>query len=354
MELQDVLNALALTATQEIERESVFANLEELETKYVGRKGELTNVLKQLATVSAEERPRLGQVANEVKARIEQAIAAKRAELGSAERERILLEEREDISEHGTKFPAGHVHLVNQAMQEIADIFSRAGFVHVQHPEVEWDWFTFEALNMPGDHPARDEWETFFMDAGVHEKMGKMLLTPHATSGTTHELKEQTPPIRSITMQKCYRRQSDVTHVPMFHQFDGVFVDKGVTLGHLRGILDYFAKEFFGPTRRTRLRPYHFRFTEPSFEIDVTCGVCDGTGLVDGVKCRTCKRGWLELGGAGMLHPNVLTACGLDPKEYSGLAFGWGVERTYMMKSGMKMDDLRVMYQNDIRFLEQF
>ena len=207
---------------------------------------------------------------------------------------------------------------------------------------------------MPKDHPARDEWETFFMDA-PQSKLGKMLLTPHATNGTARALAEGKMPIRSINIAKTYRRQIDATHVPMFHQFDGVYVDENVSITHLRGVLEYFAKEFFGPERKTRLRPFHFRFTEPSFEIDVSCGVCGGTGIgADKQKCRVCKRGWLELGGAGMLHPNVLKAAGIDPKKYSGLAFGWGVERTYTMKQGLQIDDLRNLYKNDLRFLKQF
>jgi phenylalanyl-tRNA synthetase alpha chain len=161
-------------------------------------------------------------------------------------------------------------------------------------------------------------------------------------------------PIRMIDIGKCYRRQSDATHVPMFHQFEGVFIDKGISITHLLGILDYFAKSFFGPDRRMRLRPFHFRFTEPSFEIDISCAVCGGEGTVNGEKCRMCKRGWLELGGAGMIHPNVLKAGNVDPDEYTGFAFGWGVERTYLMKEGMKIDDIRLIYKNDVRFLEQF
>ena len=218
---------------------------------------------------------------------------------------------------------------------------------------MEWDWYAFEALNMPPEHPARDEWETFFMDAPVHSKWGKMLLTPHATSGTSRALASDKPPIRAINIQKTYRRQADVTHVPMFHQFDGVYVDTDVSLAHLIGVLDYFAKEYFGSDRRARLRPYHFRFTEPSFEFDISCGVCGGTGVLgDRTKCRTCKRGWLELGGAGMLHPNVLKAAGLDPHKYSGLAFGWGVERVLAMK--YNLPDIRNIHSTDLRILNQF
>jgi phenylalanyl-tRNA synthetase alpha chain len=354
MALADSLQALALRAQQVVAGLASLDAVEEARTAFLGRKGELAELLKGLATVTAEERPKLGALANDVKGRIEAAFDQARANLAGAATSAKLAAEREDVTEPGIRPPQGHLHLVTQAIREITAIFDKVGFVRTRYPEVEWDWYAFEALNMPKDHPARDEWETFFMDAPTDEKFGKMILTPHATSGTARRLAEQQLPIRTINIAKTYRRQMDITHVPMFHQFDGMYVDKNVSITHLRGILDYFVKAFFGPTREARIRPYHFRFTEPSFEIDVSCGVCNGTGFVEGAKCRTCKRGWLELGGAGMLHPNVLKAAGIDPKKYSGLAFGWGVERTYMMKEGMQLDDIRGLYKNDLRFLEQF
>jgi phenylalanyl-tRNA synthetase alpha chain len=181
-----------------------------------------------------------------------------------------------------------------------------------------------------------------------------MVLTPHTSSGQAREMQKGKLPIRMINISKCYRRQIDVTHVPMFHQFEGLMIDRRVSVTHLKGVLDHFAQSFFGPGRVTRLRPYHFRFTEPSFEIDISCGLCGGTGMQGSQKCRLCKEGWLELGGAGMTHPNVLKAGGLDPEEWSGFAFGWGVERTMMMKDGIRLDDIRHLYRNDLRFLEQF
>jgi phenylalanyl-tRNA synthetase alpha chain len=183
-----------------------------------------------------------------------------------------------------------------------------------------------------------------------------MILTPHATSGTARCLADKEFPIRAINIAKTYRRQIDVTHAPMFHQFDGVYVDKGVSIADLKGILEYFVHNFFGPGRNVRIRPFHFRFTEPSFEVDITCGVCEGTGSMNNTtqKCRACKRGWVELGGAGVLHPNVLEAAGIDSTVYSGVAFGWGVERNYMMKEGTQLDDIRDIYKNDLRFLQQF
>ncbi len=354
MDLAARLEALALRAEQDVRTVATLERLEELRVAYLGRKGELAELLKGLATATAEERPRLGALANEMKQRIEASFASADQALRTAASASQLAGEKEDVTEPGMRPPQGHLHLVSEAIREISAIFEKIGFTRTRHPEVDWDHFAFEALNMPKDHPARDEWETFFVDAPVSETHGKMVLTPHTSNGQVREMLRGELPIRMINIAKTYRRQSDATHVPMFHQFEGLFVDKQVSIAHLRGILDHFFQAFFGPTRRSRLRPFHFRFTEPSFEIDISCGICDGTGLVDGAKCRVCKRGWLELGGAGMVHPNVLKAGGIDPDVYSGFAFGWGVERTYMMKEGIKVDDIRILYKNDLRFLQQF
>lgn len=371
MNLKEQLTTLSKGAREAIRKTEALEALEALEIRFLGRRGELTALLKNLADVPANERAVIGTLANEIKQALARDIAEKRNTLQQSSISSTLDAESEDVTEPGMAPPQGHLHLVTQAIREIESIFSRAGFVRVRYPEVEWDLYAFEHLNMPQDHPARDEWETFFMDAPVHPKKGKMLLTPHATSGTARLLAEvgahghAPSPIRAINIAKTYRRQIDVTHLPMFHQFDGVYVDKGVNLTHLLGILDYFAKNFFGPDRKARIRPFHFRFTEPSFEVDVSCGVCNGTGFLSSddarsvkrearAKCRTCKNGWVEIGGAGMLHPNVLKAAKIDPEVYSGLAFGWGVERTYMMKEGLTVDDLRTLYKNDLRFLQQF
>lgn len=353
--MQDQLNALQLEMEQAISRAKTDNELAEIEIKYVGRKGQLTAVLKGLAVLDAKKRAKIGALANLIKDDILRAIASKKAELQTVALGRLAEDEREDVTEPGIRPPEGHLHVVTHAINEIASIFEKIGFTRTRYREVEWDWYTFEALNMPKDHPARDTQETFFLDAPDHPKFGRMLLSTQATSGTTRCLAENKPPIRAFNIIKTYRREYDVTHVPMFHQIDVVYVDQGVAITHLRGVLDYFASQFFGPDRKTRLRPHHFRFTEPSFEIDVSCGVCGGTGInAEKQKCRVCKRGWLELGGAGMLHPNVLKVAGIDPKKYSGLAFGWGIERTYMMKQGLKLDDIRTLYQNDSRFLKQF
>jgi len=330
-------------------------SLDEAETVHLGRKSEFSQKMKGLGALSDAERREVGQLANELKEEIRAAVEKRRTELRQAEYSDLADSDRIDVTVPGVRPAKGHLHLTTQAIQDIVRIFSRLGFTRARHPEVEWDWFTFEALNMPPDHPARDEWETFFVDAPEHKKNGKMVLTPHTTSGSARELKKGKLPIRMMNIGKTFRRQIDVSHTPMFHQFEGLLVDRDVSVTHLKGVLDHFAVEFFGAGRRTRLRPFHFRFTEPSFEIDVSCGICDGSGKnEEGGKCRLCKEGWLELGGAGMLHPNVLTAGGIDPEEYSALAFGWGVERTMMMRSGIMVDDIRVLYKSDFRFLNQF
>jgi len=205
---------------------------------------------------------------------------------------------------------------------------------------------------MPSTHPAYDEWETFIIQSVSDRKQSpirdRMVLTPHTSNGQVREMEKGKLPIRMINIAKCYRRQIDVSHTPMFHQFEGMYIDKNVSIGHLKGFIDFFVKQYFGPDRKFRLRPFHFQFTEPSFEVDISCDICNGRG------CRLCKEGWLELAGSGMIHPVVLRNGGVDPNKYSGFAIGWGIERTYMMKTGTQLDDIRLIYSNDIRFLEQF
>ena len=352
--MKEKLEALKSEAIAAVSAAQTAADLEQLEIKYLGRKGAMAALMQGVAGLPGPERPAMGKLANEVKVAIERAVADRRRAFEAAALGSLAQSEWLDMTAPGERPPEGHLHLVSEAIASVTEIFSRLGFTRVRYPEVEWDWYAFESLNMPKDHPARDEWETFFMDAPEDKKMGKMVLTPHTSSGQVRELQKGKLPLRMINISKCYRRQSDVTHVPMFHQFEGLMIDKNVAVTHLKGTLDFFARAFFGPGRKTRLRPFHFRFTEPSFEIDISCGVCGGTGRVGEAKCRVCKEGWLELGGAGMVHPNVLKAGGVDPEKWSGFAFGWGVERTMMMKEGMKIDDIRVLYKNDFRFLEQF
>lgn len=355
--MKQKLDALKTQFLAELEVAGTEAALEDLRVTYLGRKGQLGEVLKGLKDLSDEEKKDVGAFANDVKMELESAFARKQTELTQALAGAKAQEEWIDVTAPGTYPPNGHLHLVTQAIEEVSDIFKQLGFVRVRHPEVEWDYYAFESLNMPKDHAARDEWETFFIGDGdkimIGEK-GKVVLTPHTSNGQVREMEKGYLPIRMISINKTYRRQSDVTHVPMFHQFEGLLVDKNVTVAQLKGVFDFFVKRFFGPEREVRLRPHHFRFTEPSFELDISCNLCGGSGKINGKKCRMCKQGWLELGGAGMVHPNVIRAGGLDPDEYNGFAFGWGVERTLMMKSGMNIGDIRILYKNDLRFLKQF
>ena len=317
--------------------------IENLRIVYLGRAGKLTQLVKRIKDVPIENRKQYGSTLNEAKRTIEELLANQKNNLKESTREWF------DPTIPGIKPKIGHLHLVTQAIREIQQVFEGIGFRRTRYPEVEWDWFAFESLNMPKGHAARDEWETFFVDVPEDPRYGKMVLTPHTSSGQVREmLRVKIPPIRMINIAKCYRRQSDASHTQMFHQFEGLVIDKNISIVNLKGTLDYFARAYFGPTRKTRLRPYHFQFTEPSFEVDITCGICNGRG------CKVCKSGWLELGGAGMVHPNVLKAGKIDPKKYSGFAFGWGVERVLMMKSGLSIPDLRLLYSTDLRFLSQF
>lgn len=325
-------------------------NLEALKTDVLGRKGKLNELMKEMMTLADDERKVIGQFANELKGSIENAFGNKERSLFEQEELRRAEDEWIDVTAPGNFSDAGHLHPITQAMNEIEDTFKKIGFTSVRVPEIDWDYYVFESLNMPGDHPARDDWETFFVDAPEGEK-GKLVLTPHTSNSQVRVMETQTPPIRMVNINRTYRRQSDTRHLSMFHQFEGLVIDRGMTIANLKGTIDYFAKTYFGPERTTRLRPHHFRFTEPSFEIDISCGVCNADPSVN---CRLCKEGWMELGGAGMVHPNVLKSGGLDSEEFSGFAFGWGVERTMMMKEGMNIDDIRVLYKNDLRFVKQF
>jgi phenylalanyl-tRNA synthetase alpha chain len=329
---------------QAIAQISDVQNLEELEQTRIelfGRSGKFTNASKEIKNVSAEDKKQYGITLNEVKNTLESLIVEKKNTLNNSARVWF------DPTMPAKKVKLGKLHMVTHAIDEIAEVFEKLGFQRMKYPEVEYDYFAFGALNFPENHPARDDWETFFVDAPKNQKYGPMLLTPHTSSGQIREMLSNKPPIRMINIAKCYRRQSDARHVAMFHQFEGLVVDKNISIVNLKGTLDHFAKTFFGPDRTTRIRPYHFQFTEPSFEVDISCNVCNGKG------CKLCKEGWLEIGGAGMVHPNVLKECGVDPNEFSGFAFGWGVERTYMMKSGLSVPDIRLLYSSDLRVLEQ-
>jgi len=320
----------------------VLKDLQQVYIETFGKGGQFTKLTKEISKLPKRDRPRFGKLINVAKKNLETEFARKRSELKKEKSQGYI-----DVTAPGKKRALGHLHLVSQAIEEIVYIFRQLGFHLQSYPEIDWDWYVFESLNMPKNHPARDDWETFFVKSSLKPKLGSLVLTPHTSNGQIREMERlKHPPIRMLNVARCYRRQIDISHTPMFHQFEGLLIDKNVSIPTLKGTFDYFTTRFFGPQRITRLRPHHFRFTEPSFEVDVTCSICSGRG------CRLCKDGWLELGGAGMVHPKVLKNGKIDPSVYSGFAFGWGVERTIAMKADV--NDIRLLYQNDIRFLEQF
>ncbi len=335
-------------------------DIENIRIEFIGRKGRLAAAMKELSSLDSEARAAQGKALNALKAQIQQEFEEAEHRIKHTEKDAKIESERVDMTIPGARSDQGSIHLVSQAIEEVADIFKRLGFVRARHPEIDWDWYAFESLNMPKDHPARDEWETFFMAGPTDQsktwkgKKGKVVLTPHTSNGQVREMEQRDLPIRMININKTYRRQSDATHCPMFHQFEGLMIDKNISVSHLKGVIDFFVKNYFGHDREIRLRPFHFRFVEPAFEIDITCPICKGVGEKDGKRCRVCKEGWHELGGAGMVHPRTLEAGGIDPDEYTGFAFGWGVERTNMMRAGLNIDDIRILYKNDFRFLKQF
>lgn len=314
----------------------------DLQTKYLGKNGLVNQLTQQIKDLPNQDRGAAGQLINRTKQDIQEKIKHQTSNIKSSSQEWL------DVTTP-TNPQLGTLHPVTHAIDEITRIFNSIGFTRVRYPEVDWDYYAFESLNMPASHPARDEWETFFIDTPAHQKFGKVVLTPHTSNGQVREMHRlEKPPIRMINIAKCYRRQSDVTHIPMFHQFEGLVVDRGINIQHLKGTIDYFAKHFYGASAKSRIRPFHFQFTEPSFEVDFSCTLCDGAG------CKFCKSGWHEVGGAGMVHPNVLRAGGIDPDTYTGFAFGWGIERTYTLKPGLKVDDVRLFYGSKLEFLNQF
>jgi len=333
---------------QELEK-ITLTDLENLQVKYLGRNGLVNDFFKKIKTVSNEEKKAYGEAVNQLKEKVTQLIVDKKNLLIKKED----TEEKTDVTLPGKNYPKGSLHLVTTAIEEISNIFEKIGFIRMSYPEVEWEYFSFASLNMPADHPARDDFETSFIDFPEHKDYGKMVLTPHTSSGQVREMwRLGKPPIRMINIAKTYRPNYDATHTPMFYQFEGLCVDKGINITHLKGTIDYFAKAYFGEDIQARLRPHHFQFTEPSFEVDVTCTVCKGKGEINGKKCKVCKSGWLEMGGTGMVHPNVLKEGKIDSNIYTGWAFGFGIERVIMMKYGI--GDIRYYYSGDIRFLEQF
>ena len=336
--MKELLKQIREKAIAEIETSD---RLEEIRIQYLGKKGELTAVLRGMGKVSPEERPLIGQLANEVRAEIEAARAKKEEEKSKKELENRLLSEKIDVTVPGTPCTPGHRHPLAQTEEMLREIFIGMGFSIAEGPEVEYDYYNFEALNLPKNHPARDTQDTFYITDNI-------LLRSQTSPVQARVMEQSQPPIRIISPGRVYRADpADATHSPIFHQVEGLVVDKGITMGDLKGILELFAKKMFGPETKIRFRPHHFPFTEPSAEVDVSCFVCGGKG------CRLCKgEGWMEILGAGMVHPFVLSNCGIDPEVYSGFAFGMGVERITMARLGI--DDLRLMYENDVRFLHQF
>ena len=317
------------------------ADLEQIRIQYLGKKGELTSVLRGMGALSAEERPVVGQIANEVRAEIENALKIKAEAQKAAELERKLATEKIDVTLPSNVAAPGKLHPLTQVQRTIEDIFIGMGFSIAEGPEVEYDYYNFQALNIPENHPARDTQDTFYITENI-------LLRSQTSPVQVRTMEKQKPPIRVISPGRVYRSDAvDATHSPLFHLVEGLVVDKGITMGDLKGMLETFAKTLFGNDTRLRFRPHHFPFTEPSAEVDVSCFVCGGKG------CRVCKNeGWIEILGAGMVHPYVLSNCGIDPEEYSGFAFGMGVERIAMKYYGI--DDMRLLYENDTRFLGQF
>ncbi|MBE6549272.1 MAG: phenylalanine--tRNA ligase subunit alpha [Ruminococcaceae bacterium] len=317
------------------------ADLEQIRIHYLGKKGELTAVLRGMGALTAEERPVVGQIANEVRADIEKALGEKVKEEKEKLLQKKLEEEKIDVTFPAKASRMGHLHPLTQIQRNIEDIFIGMGFSIVEGPEVEYDYYNFQALNIPENHPARDTQDTFYITDNI-------LLRSQTSPVQVRTMEKQKPPIRIISPGRVYRSDAvDSTHSPLFHQIEGLVVDKGITMGDLKGMLETFAKTLFGEDARLRFRPHHFPFTEPSAEVDVSCFVCGGKG------CRVCKNeGWIEILGAGMVHPFVLENCGIDPNVYSGFAFGLGVERIAMKQYGI--DDMRLLYENDVRFLDQF
>lgn len=346
MHMDQELRNIKNTAVSLIMEARDAKELEEIKLQFLGRSGSLTQAMKRMAKLPIEERKEVGKIANETKIIIENAIGEQAKHFGTRRKE--VVSAKIDVTEPGIRPPLGHLHLVSQAIEDITTIFERIGFTRVRHPEIEWDWYSFTALNFPENHPARDDLETFFIDQEPDSKKGSVVLTPHTSNGQVREMEKGIVPIKMLNIAKVYRRQSDISHTPIFHQFETLCIGENISIANLKGVLDYFVKSYFGPDRKARIRPYHFQFTEPSFETDISCGVCNGRG------CKLCKGGWLELGGAGMVHPNVIRNSGLDPKKYSGFASGWGIERVLMMRDGMDIDDLRLIYSNNLEFLEQF
>lgn len=339
--MKEKLQAIGNSALEEVKSAENSSQLENIRVKYLGKKGELTQILRGMGALSAEERPLVGKMANEVRASIESALEEYAREIKNKEKNERLQNEIIDISMPGIRQNLGKRHPLEQTLNEMKEIFISMGFSIEEGPEVELDYYNFEALNIPKNHPARGEQDTFYIN-------DNLVLRTQTSPLQVRTMENQKPPIKMIAPGKVYRSDAvDATHSPIFYQMEGLVVDKGITLADLKGTLELFAKKMFGSKLKTKFRPHHFPFTEPSAEMDATCFVCGGGG------CRVCKgEGWIELLGCGMVHPDVLRNCGIDPEVYSGFAFGFGVDRMVMLKYGI--DDIRQLYESDMRFLNQF
>lgn len=340
--MEQQLESLRQSALQELKQVSNMDMLNEQRVKYLGKKGSLTTVLRGLGALSAEMRPRMGQIVNEIRTELEELIAAKAEELKQAELAHKIASERIDVTMPGRRSVLGVKHPLTVTLDRIKETFMRMGFDVAEGPEVEKDYYNFEALNFPPDHPARDMQDSFYITE-------EFLLRTHTSPVQVRTMQSGEPnsPVRVIAPGKVYRWDYDATHSPMFHQVEGLVIDKGVTFADLKGTLELFIHEIFGDDVRVRFRPSFFPFTEPSAEVDISCVMCNGQG------CRVCSgTGWLEILGCGMVHPRVLELSNYDPAQVSGFAFGMGVERIAMLVYGI--DDLRLFFENDLRFLRQF
>jgi phenylalanyl-tRNA synthetase alpha chain len=352
-ETTDRLDAMLGAALAAVGQAKDIDALEEVRVAYLGKKGALTEILRGLGTLPPDERPAVGQAANAVRAALEQALGSRRAALSAVDLEARIGASAVDVSLPGRARPVGSRHLIERIAAEVVDVFLGLGYRVAEGPEVELDYYNFTALNQPPDHPARSLQDTFYVrdlsgERADIEGESDVLLRTHTSPVQVRVMESQKPPIYVLAPGKVYRRDvADPSHLPQFTQIEGLVVDEGITFGDLKGTLDHFCKAVFGPDRRTRFRPHFFPFTEPSAEVDVSCGICGGSG------CRFCKEsGWLEILGCGMVDPNVFEYVGIDPERYTGFAFGMGVERIAALK--YNIPDLRILLEGDMRFLRQF
>ncbi len=340
-EMKEQLEAMRQQALEELSSTQAVKELEDFRVRFMGKKGAVTGLLRGMGALPAEERPKMGQLVNQLRQDLEDAVAAKRQTLQAEMKTARLQAETLDVTMPGKRAVIGGLHPLNVVLDDIIGIFQSMGFDVVDGPEVETDYYNFQALNVPEDHPARDMQDTFYL-------ADKLLLRTQTSAAQARTMEERKPPIRIICPGRVYRADEvDATHSPVFHQIEGLVIDKGVTMCDLKGVLEQFAHEIYGPETKVRFRPSFFPFTEPSVEVDVSCSECGGKG------CRVCKgAGWIEILGAGMVHPRVLKMGGIDPEEYTGFAFGIGLDR--LTTTRYKISDIRLLFENDQRFLEQF